>query len=241
MSTEHASDQQRTQERVQRRLAPIAVQARVACPPVRLCRSGTNAVTRYWHDGRLGITIGRRALDGGEQGASDEAIDGILAHELQHIVYDDPSSRKAALSASASLMIALGPVLVLAGLAGGLAAALGATGVGLVLWLFAGVVVGWVAGIKLLTRQKHRRGIHHWHEELRADLAACRLVGTTPVVASLRYRLATSGPRWHRSFSNWLEGTHPPLEQRLAAVTGYDPAHDPDTAATEWLASEHAH
>lgn len=229
--------------------AEVAAAAGISPPRLRIL-TGTRSENvlvspRLWLAGEPVLTYPAEALSVHDQ----DVLVGTLAHEHQHIVYRDAAGHRA-WSAAARLgltgLVVVGSLIAFPAIAVAVAHAVIASTPAVVviaLTAYAGVVAAmlwWGPRVFPFTRagaaDSRRR-------ELRADLAAVRVVGAGPVLAMLEdvreieerkdARVAEAGALLR--VSRWLwsrrHPTHPDTSLRRSVVAAYDTSDDPDLAA----------
>jgi hypothetical protein len=146
-------------------------------------------------------------IDRGEvDGASDSELRGLLAHELAHL--RDPYRWREQLAATAliAVPVATAPVFLVASQQSETA--------GSGLWFIAAVAVicVWYIAARLWARRSRRC-------EYRADALAMKIASPDDVAAMLRRLERRERTRsWILDLADRLLPTHPPVQQRLAAV-----------------------
>lgn len=214
---------------VQAITADLARQAGTVTPVVRLRPVKSMAVRRTRATPGWAVLVPREQV-------SDSRLRGSLAHELQHVKFQDVGGLN---SRAGAALTGLGLVALLWGgtlltVAGGLIK-VGPVGVlATILTMTALMIVAIIA--TLTTLVKRDDGLTQPVVELRNDLAAADLVGIDDATASLRaYRAAEQNRRWRVQLNTgWLR-THPDTQIRIDAIEARDPRVNPLLAAQQCL------
>lgn len=163
------------------------------------------------------------------QAQPDSEVRAILAHEINHITGHDLKTRDAARRDVTRVILPTAAAVVAALLA--VVAVAGAWDT-LPLVVLLGTVAGYQLGLLRVRRLDLRRdGIDAPAAELAADLGAARLVGAPTMAAALqRPTLRSRTELLSMNLARLLRcayPTHPPLRQRLQALSVYDGVEDP--------------
>ena len=215
---------------VQAITADLAQRAGTVAPIVRLRPVKSMAVRRTRQAHGWAVLVPREQV-------SDAQLRGSLAHELQHVKFQDVGRLN---SRTGSALIGL---CLIALLWGGTLLAIAARAFPLspvgslvtILLATALMMTAMVVTLRMLVRRDD--GLTQPVVELRNDLAAADLVGIADATASLRvYRAAElRHPWWAHLNIGWLR-THPQTQSRINAIEARDRDVSPLTAAQQWLA-----
>lgn len=226
--TEMSNEQWRAH--VQAITADLAQRAGTVTPVVRLRRDKGMAVRRTRATPGWAVLVPREQI-------SDSRLRGSLAHELQHVRFEDGgrlSSRagRALIGLCLTWLLWVGTLVTVTsrtlplGIVGVIVATLTVTAV---------LVVAIVVTLRTLVRRDD--GLTQPVVELRNDLAAADLVGTVDATASLRaYRAAELRHPWRTHLNIESLRTHPQTQTRIDAIEARDPDVSPLSAAQQWLA-----
>ncbi len=231
MSNGHSTTMNNDQWRahVQAITADLAQRAGTVAPVVRLRPVKSLAVRRTRQAPGWAVLVPREQV-------SDAQLRGSLAHELQHVKFEDVGrlNSRAGVALIGLCLIALlwGATLLTVA-----ARAFPLSPVSVLVTILSAtalMMTTMVATLKMLVRRDD--GLTQPVVELRNDLAAADLVGIADATASLRaYRTAELRHPWRTRLNIESLRTHPQTQTRIDAIEARDSGVSPLTAAQQRL------
>lgn len=217
--------------------ADLAEQAGTVIPVIRLRRDKGMAVRRTRQAPGWTVLVPYKQVD-------DSRLRGSLAHELQHVRFED-GFRLTSRSGLVLVGLVLLALLWVAAIVAVLTRAFPLSPVGVVATILSTTVLILTAiVVTALMLVRRDDGLTQPVVELRSDLAAADLVGATDATASLRDFLAAEQRHhwwWQGELNITRLRTHPDTQLRIDAIEARDPSVNPLAAAQQWLAQPPTH